>query len=120
MVDQRLPQAHRIRSQRDFQAVYRRRASASDGSLVVFGLANGLGHARLGLSVSRKIGCAVVRNRWKRLLREAFRQSRAQLPPGVDMVVVVRQPGRPELAPLKAALVRLAGRAAARLARQSR
>jgi ribonuclease P protein component len=45
---------------------------------------------RLGLSVSRKVGSAVVRNRVKRLLREAFRTSASALPPGLDLVVVAR------------------------------
>ena len=46
--------------------------------------------ARLGLSVSRRVGNAVVRNGWKRRLREAFRAVRGQLPAGQDYVVVVR------------------------------
>jgi ribonuclease P protein component len=50
-------------------------------------LPNDLGHARLGLAVSRKVGGAVVRNRVKRRLREAFRRLRPELG-GVDLVVL--------------------------------
>lgn len=46
---------------------------------------------RLGITASRKVGNAVQRNRAKRLLREAFRCVRAELPRGLDLVVIVRQ-----------------------------
>jgi ribonuclease P protein component len=79
---------HRLRQGSEYQRVYARRQAASDGVLLVFGLANGLTHSRLGLSVSRKVGNAVVRNRWKRLIREAFRLQRDALPNGFDFVVI--------------------------------
>ena len=52
------------------------------------------GPPRLGLSVSRRVGGAVQRNRVKRLLREAFAVESMQLPPGTDAVVVARQEAR--------------------------
>ena len=59
-------------------------------SFNVFGLLNGLGHCRLGMAVSRKVGGAVQRNRVKRLLREVFRLHRARLEPAMDLVINAR------------------------------
>ena len=60
---------------------------------------------------------AVRRNRWKRLIREAFRHAREQLPAGVDLVVIPRPTAEPELRAITDSLVALAARAAARLDR---
>ncbi len=84
--------------------------------MLVFGAASGLPHPRIGLSVSRKVGSAVVRNRWKRLLREAFRLSRERLPDGIDLVVIPRQGVEPELGELMESLPRLAAKLARKFA----
>ena len=83
----------RIKDPRDFRRAFERKRSASDARMVVHGAANGRDHARLGLSVGRKkVRSAVDRNRLKRILREAFRLSKAELPRGVDLVIVPRDP----------------------------
>jgi ribonuclease P protein component len=87
MPDIRFPKTLHLRKEADFQRVYAARVYAADNVLVVNGCENGLAYPRLGLSVSRKVGNAVVRNAWKRRIREAFRLSREVLPAGIDFVV---------------------------------
>jgi ribonuclease P protein component len=84
----------RIDDPRDFQRAFDRRRSVSNESLIVYGVENGRDYPRLGISVSRKrIRRAHDRNRTKRLIREAFRLGKAELPPGIDLVVVPRNAG---------------------------
>ena len=74
------PQTHRMKTPAEFDRCYARKRSASDGVLIVYVCENDRAHPRLGCSVSRKVGNAVVRNRYKRLFREAFRLSQHALP----------------------------------------
>lgn len=106
---------HRLSRATDFQAAYCRGCRAAAGPLAVFVRPNGLPEHRLGLSVGRRVGGAVVRNRIKRLLREAFRHVRSTLPRpqtgAYDIVVTVR-PHRPmPLAAYTSRLVELVARA---------
>jgi len=73
-----------------FAAVYDAKVRKNAGPMTLFGRPNGLGHLRLGLSVPRRVGIAVKRNRIKRLLREAVRLSQHDWPAGYDVIVVVR------------------------------
>lgn len=86
-IDQTFPKSVRLRTSPEFDRVYRSKHYAADGTLVICGARNGTTTTRLGLSVSRKVGNAVVRNRWKRQIREAFRKQRVNLPVGLDLVV---------------------------------
>ncbi|MEM6330009.1 MAG: ribonuclease P protein component [Planctomycetota bacterium] len=99
----------RLLTSSDFDAVFAGKCSAADGVLIVYGIENSLGHARLGLVVSRKVGNAVRRNRWKRLLREAFRLAQHELPHR-DYVVLPRPSQEPTLAAVSASLRSLATR----------
>ena len=115
--DERFPKSSRLVHRHEFDLVFQSEHYAADDVLVIRGRSNGRGHTRLGLSVSRKVGNAVVRNRWKRLIREAFRRQKHLLPSGVDLVVRPRRGAVCRYEKIAPSLVRLARRLEKRLLR---
>ncbi len=110
------PQSLRLKTPAEFKAVYDRKRSVSDGLLVVYAKENALPHTRVGLSVSKKVGNAVARNRCKRLFREAFRLSQHDLPVGFDLILIPRNVStEPTVAELGESLVTLTRDAARKL-----
>lgn len=79
-----------IKSNRDFQRLYRRGKSAAAGTLVVYWQKNRQGDSRLGITTGTKLGKAVVRNHVRRQIREIYRLNRDKLIPGRDIIVVAR------------------------------
>jgi ribonuclease P protein component len=93
-----LPRTQRIRKRPEFVRIQDSPARVGTRHLLLLLAArNDDGPPRLGVVASRKVGCAVMRNRCKRLVREAFRIHQHALPRGLDVVVIVR-PGTHELA----------------------
>jgi ribonuclease P protein component len=81
----------RLSRSAEFERVYRQGRSTANRHLVLYAFPNqSTERPRLGLSVSRKVGGAVERNRVQRLLREAFARAQDELSPGQDLVVVAR------------------------------
>jgi ribonuclease P protein component len=116
----KFPKSVRVRSRLDFAAVYEKGVRMSDGCLSLTGMPNDRPTSRLGLAVSKRYGNAVQRNRLKRQLREVFRQSRANLPAGLDLVVQPRTNTPVKLDVLRQSLVSLTRRAAKKLAARPR
>ena len=79
-----------VKQNGDFRRIYRRGRSAVSGGVVVYCLPNKHGKSRLGLTVSTKVGKAVVRNRVRRRIREIFRLSQGKMKQGYDCIVVAR------------------------------
>lgn len=128
----RFPKARRILSGDDFSRIIRHGAVAADETLVVNALPVAAARrqiaaargdraraeveleGRLGVTIPKKTGSAVVRNRWKRLIREAYRLQQHELPVGFDLIVRPRRGAVPDFARVHQSLCTLARRAARR------
>lgn len=88
--DQRFRKAERLRKRADFLETQRRGRRRAGKHFIVYGSANQRAWSRLGITASRKVGKAHVRNWWKRRVREIFRRNKPEIPRGVDFVVIVK------------------------------
>ena len=112
------PSTVRLRSSRDFERVYAIKCKAADGVLLMFLARNEQTATRIGLSVSKKHGGAVERNRLKRWLREAFRLERHQFPAGLDLIAIPLAADRASLTAYRQSLLGLVKRLTKRLDRE--
>lgn len=79
-----------LRSNQDFRKVYDNGRSFANRYLVLFYKSNGLDHNRVGFSVTKKIGNAIIRNKVKRRIRESYRLNSHKFKKGYDIVFLSR------------------------------
>ncbi len=125
--DAKFPKSMRVVKGDDFTRVLRRGGCAADGTIVVFAMQRSVEDerasvksvpfdvTRLGVTIPKKTGNAVVRNRWKRLIRESFRTQRDRIPGGYELVVRPKKGAQPDWAAIQRGLPKVAARAIARI-----
>lgn len=105
------PKKVRLGQNEEFRAVIAERRRYSDAAIALYGAPNGREYSRLGVSAGKAAGNAVVRNRFKRLVREVFRQNREQIPAGFDYVAIASKTAKGlTLEKVNESFLKLAGR----------
>jgi ribonuclease P protein component len=89
-MNERLTPIERIRKKSDFTGLYGQGSRFRGQYFTLVFLRNELGHARLAVVASRKVGTAIVRNRVKRRFRELFRREKGLLREPLDLIVIAR------------------------------
>jgi ribonuclease P protein component len=89
-MNERLTPLERIRKKSDFASLYREGGRFRGRYFTLVFRGSGLGHSRLAVVASRKVGPAIVRNRVKRRFRELFRRNKALLGEPLDLIVIAR------------------------------
>ncbi|MEB7773202.1 ribonuclease P protein component [Kurthia gibsonii] len=88
-----MKKSRRVKSEHDFQKVFRRGKSFANRQFVIYGLAKEEQEQfRIGLSVSKKLGNAVTRNQIKRYIRQSFHELDLELRQDMDYVIIARKP----------------------------
>lgn len=88
----KLKKAYRIKKNKEFQSIFKKGKSFANRELVIYYRLNPLqGHFRIGISVGKKIGNAVTRNRIKRYIRESFNHFKNEIDSNVDIIIIARK-----------------------------
>ncbi|MFG0261606.1 MAG: ribonuclease P protein component [Novipirellula sp. JB048] len=112
----RFPKARRIVHSSQFTLILRRGVCVADGVLVLFAVKRDDDDAsRIGVTIPKRTGNAVVRNRWKRLIRESFRTQQDRVPGGMDLIVRPKKGAKPQWSTIRKSIPSLTRRAVKRL-----
>lgn len=88
-----LKKAYRVKNNKEFQQILHTGKSFANRELVIYYKEKRLQeHFRIGISVGKKIGNAVMRNKIKRHIREAFIYLETNIKPGFDIIIIARKP----------------------------
>ncbi len=82
----------RLKKNWEFKKVYRYGRTVVSRNIVLYYCPNGQGYNRIGFSISKKVGRSVVRNRIKRIYKEAFKLIEKQIRKGYDFILIARKP----------------------------
>lgn len=86
-----MKRGHRLLKDADFQTILAKKTNHKIAQFTIYGLKQSLGHTRVGISVSKKIGIAVIRNKIRRQIRMML-TAKLNLNESVDYIVIVRAP----------------------------
>ncbi|MCK8824528.1 ribonuclease P protein component [Fuchsiella alkaliacetigena] len=85
------PKSERLTKNHQFKRVYEQGNSIANEFVVLYFLKNGGNKRRIGFSISKKIGKAVIRNRIKRIFKEIYRKNKNDLVSGIDLIIIARK-----------------------------
>jgi len=85
-----MPDTVSLKKNFEFKLVYKNGKSLANKHLVMYVMNNNLGYNRIGISVSKKVGNSVTRNYIKRIIRESYKMSSADIKLGADIIIIAR------------------------------